>query len=1052
MLPSFDAPTPLSNLDANIHSLLVQRDAIFDSLKDPIASTQSLLAKVAAARVSGLTTSADSTATTLADVAAKVADRLDKLNQIARAIEHVRAEENDRTEENELNDRITTENRLAQLARSELSNAQLAEFAAKGYHAIVETDRQIMGQKSEVRKLKSMLSGWWERVIVEWFRKIFDRPTLRDRLDEAETELEQLDKKIEVQAKTAQKEAATAIRQQLREARANIQKKRTKLAAAHSRRSAHFAELRDQQEKCLESLQRNGVKLRASLQAFCDSGRDSLNSNADELDRYFASLPLAAVASWAPQVWIDWPPPGNDGKPRLDPCDSRYLRIGEVRERIKERLQKVAAGDPLQWLNGVKPIRVPVVVPFIGGGKTLVISYDKASRDVALLLVQMLILRIAAMLGRQALFTLLDPAGHGQAFPLQRFLRARTNADDVNADLKAVLQDIRRINQSVLTGEAGLHELDSRRLASESFEVVVAATFPGGYDRRSVETLFNITTAGLRAGRYVILHHDRDQALPREYPIESITNRFNLDPRRLCSPPPFFQFEPDELPDAEQRQDLLERINKAGRIDHSLAWDDLVGLKKTSEWWKQSSQKEIATPIGLRGATDPAEVWFGQRQSSTCAHGMLAGMSGAGKSTLYHGLILGLAVRYSPAELQMYLIDGKFGVEFEVYKNLPHAKVVSLKSAPELSRSTLLDVFREMERRNASFVAAGVDNISSYRNNRDQTDKTKELPRLLLVIDEYQELFEDDSGGQASDLLLRLAQQGRSAGIHMILGSQKFGAPGMLNQAAIFGNIHLRIAMKMQPDVVAGLTEFGPVGKRLIRDIDVAGKFVQNWTGKDDESITGQAANLPPERRKELIAALQVMAGTSMTRPVVFQGDAATDVFENAALQEVKRQRAQLTPKLLEALARKEEGPSHGFGQPRWVAADRPLGLWLGRLFSVHGRTMAALGRAVHQNLLLVAASAEARAGMLTGVLVSAAVLCRPEELMVDILHAGGDDDDPSVHSMTLLTNELLRAAGFETSFSREPNQIDLLLTGLDADLTQRKTNGAKNLPSRLVL
>jgi S-DNA-T family DNA segregation ATPase FtsK/SpoIIIE len=361
-----------------------------------------------------------------------------------------------------------------------------------------------------------------------------------------------------------------------------------------------------------------------------------------------------------------------------------------------------------------------------------------------------------------------------------------------------------------------------------------------------------------------------------------------------------------------------------------------------------------------------------------------------------------------------------------------------------LSRSVVQEVFAEMERRNRLFVDTGVENYTLYRQKTG-----KPLPRILLLIDEYQELFEGDPE-TASNLLRKLAEKGRGAGITLFLGAQKFGAPGLLNQNDVFNNIHLRLALKMQPDAVAGLTEFGPIGKRLIRDCDVAGKFVINVTGKDEDTISGQAANLPPERRPELVAALRAKAGDRVRPPVVFKGDAVPDVFDNAALTEVLRSRCDLTPKQLEAQARRDEG-SGGFGQTTWVAGDRPVGLWLGRLFNVHGHAMAALRRGVSQHLAIVGGSAEARAGMLAGVLVSAAVLSRPDELALDVLHAGGDAEDPTVQVVNRLARELLLPTGFEASLDRDPDLIVPLLARLDTDLTQRKERGARPA-SRLVL
>ena len=129
-----------------------------------------------------------------------------------------------------------------------------------------------------------------------------------------------------------------------------------------------------------------------------------------------------------------------------------------------------------------------------------------------------------------------------------------------------------------------------------------------------------------------------------------------------------------------------------------------------------------------------------------------------------------MAVRYSPQELEIWLVDGKDGVEFQPYQNLPHVKVVSLQSAPELSRSILSELDGEKERRNSIFNQVGVSDFIAYRQ---QEQPLGNLPRIILIVDEYQELFIDDKEGEASQALLELASQGRSTGIHLLLGSQR---------------------------------------------------------------------------------------------------------------------------------------------------------------------------------------------------------------------------------------------------------------------------------------
>jgi S-DNA-T family DNA segregation ATPase FtsK/SpoIIIE len=870
---------------------------------------------------------------------------------------------------------------------------QTANAVDEGLRILARFDQDVAQHESRIAEREQELDSLWYRFLDWWTATFSSAPTRKQQLDEA----------------------------------------RAALPGLH-----------DQQEKTRAALRSNGGRLRACLYAFCLARQKELNANTDAVARQCAEWPLAAAAPWSEEQWNDWPPHGDDGKVRLEPLLAPLLRIGEFAEQPHKALAAQVDGEALSWLaHGLRGVTFPAVVPFIGAGRTLVVACDQRTEAEALSVVQAMVLRVAALQGRQALFTLLDPSGHGQAFPMSRFLRMRKNAD-VHSDLREVIQDIRRINQEVLNGEGGLHELEGRRLASESFEFIVAANFPKSYDRRAIETLFNIASAGPHAGRYVILHYNRDHPLPRDVSIDQLTNRLVLSAEGF-SAGAAFAFHADELPAVSQRQELLDKINNAGRIDHSLAWDDLIGLPM-EQWWTHSSELSVATPIGVRGATDLAEVFFGVKQEMTCAHGMLAAMTGAGKSTLYHVLILGLAIRYPPQELRMYLIDGKFGAEFRPYEHLPHAVVVSLNSPPELSRSVLEELFREMERRNNLFRQAGVEDLSRYRQRTGQR-----LPRLLLLIDEDHQLFDDDRDGQASELLRRLAAQGRSAGIHLFLGSQRFGAPGMLHQKDIFGNIHLKMAMKMQPEDIVGLTEFRDVGKRMIRDCDVAGKFVLNVTGRDEDTAAGKAAFLDPDRRTTLIAALRERAIGMETPPrVVFKGDEAPSVFRNTTLLEVLRRRP--APAEREALARQEAGPAGGFGQFGWVAADRPVGFWLGRLFNVHGHAMVVLRRRVSQHLAILGAPAEARAGMLAGLAVSLASLYSPSELSLLILHAGGDEEDPTVRVLRQLIDGLLRPVGFDVSFDRNADHVEALLDRLIGELERRKAEGAREVPSRLAL
>ena len=147
-------------------------------------------------------------------------------------------------------------------------------------------------------------------------------------------------------------------------------------------------------------------------------------------------------------------------------------------------------------------------------------------------------------------------------------------------------------------------------------------------------------------------------------------------------------------------------------------------------------------------------------------------------------MITSMALHYSPDQVELYLIDFKKGVEFKTYAthHLPHARVVAIESEREFGLSVLQRLDEELRRRGDLFRSLNVQDLAGYR----QTDGKEPMPRILLIVDEFQEFFvEDDKLAQEAALLLdRLVRQGRAFGIHIELGSQTLGGAFSLAQHA----------------------------------------------------------------------------------------------------------------------------------------------------------------------------------------------------------------------------------------------------------------------------
>lgn len=135
---------------------------------------------------------------------------------------------------------------------------------------------------------------------------------------------------------------------------------------------------------------------------------------------------------------------------------------------------------------------------------------------------------------------------------------------------------------------------------------------------------------------------------------------------------------------------------------------------------------------------------------------------------------------YSPKELQMYLLDFS-GVEFDVYARhkLPHARVIAPEAEREFGLSILKEVFEEGNRRMALCRDNGVTNIVELK----RTNPDIVVPRLLVIIDEFQKIFEienDNISKEANAKIHAIIQEYRKFGINLILATQKLPAKNIV--------------------------------------------------------------------------------------------------------------------------------------------------------------------------------------------------------------------------------------------------------------------------------
>lgn len=243
---------------------------------------------------------------------------------------------------------------------------------------------------------------------------------------------------------------------------------------------------------------------------------------------------------------------------------------------------------------------------------------------------------------------------------------------------------------------------------------------------------------------------------------------------------------------SQRMQDFADKI-KAYYEKKKAVKRELKDLQKDQKFWTESSQFKVSVPVGWDINHKEVRFEIGGAQN----HTLICGCSGSGKSNFLHVLIQNLAFYYAPNEVQLFLLDYKEGVEFNAYTEpniLEHARLVSVASSVGYGMIFLSWLDKEMQKRAELFKQFNVKDLSDYR-------KHGEMPRLIVVIDEFQALFSDKSTQVKESVeqsLNTLLKKGRSYGVHLILATQTMRGTDI--NRSIMAQIANRIALPMDAE------------------------------------------------------------------------------------------------------------------------------------------------------------------------------------------------------------------------------------------------------------
>ena len=194
-------------------------------------------------------------------------------------------------------------------------------------------------------------------------------------------------------------------------------------------------------------------------------------------------------------------------------------------------------------------------------------------------------------------------------------------------------------------------------------------------------------------------------------------------------------------------------------------------------------------------------------------HLLVAGTTGSGKSVAVHSMIISLLYKHDIDHLKFLMIDPKM-LELSSYEGLPHLLHPVVTDMNE-AKSVLYWCVQEMERRYRYMMDLNVRNIQSYnkqiKENKEEgidaiyspTEGNNEkyhqkLPYIVVVVDEFADMMQT-VGKKVEDLIIRLSQKARAAGIHLILATQR---PSVnVITGLIKANIPTRLGLKVSSNI-----------------------------------------------------------------------------------------------------------------------------------------------------------------------------------------------------------------------------------------------------------
>lgn len=248
-------------------------------------------------------------------------------------------------------------------------------------------------------------------------------------------------------------------------------------------------------------------------------------------------------------------------------------------------------------------------------------------------------------------------------------------------------------------------------------------------------------------------------------------------------------------------RDLARSLSTtAVRVVEILPGRPYVGLELPNEHRQTVFLREVLDCEQFRQVSSPLAVVLGQDISGNpviadlakMPHVLVAGTTGSGKSVGVNAMIISMLYKATPDDVRFIMIDPKM-LELSVYEGIPHLLTEVVTDMKDASNALNWCV-GEMERRYKLMSALGVRNLSGYNERILQAERMgrpvpdpfwkpgstmdaipphlEKLPYIVVIVDEFADLMMA-VGKKVEELIARLAQKARAAGIHLVLATQR---------------------------------------------------------------------------------------------------------------------------------------------------------------------------------------------------------------------------------------------------------------------------------------